>query len=126
MHATGDEQGGEWGGMIAGVTRIPAGSDFAPLLRGLPGDRCPCPHWGYVIAGRFVVRYADTDQEETVAAGEAYYLPAGHVPRYLEDTEVFEVSPAAELRSVIEVMLANAGPESAWACPIPDGQPGGQ
>ena len=73
MHVTRDELGGEWGGMTAAITRIPAGSDLATLLRGLPGDRCPCPHWGYVIAGRFAVRYPD--HEETIAAGEAYYLP---------------------------------------------------
>ena len=26
--------------------------DASPLLRGLPDDRCPCPHWGYVFTGR--------------------------------------------------------------------------
>jgi hypothetical protein len=91
VHVTRDELGGEWGGMNAAITRIPAGGDLAALLRGLPGGRCPCPHWGYVIAGRFAVRYPD--HEETIAAGEAYYLPPGHLPDYLEDTEVFEVSP---------------------------------
>jgi hypothetical protein len=78
VHVTRDELGGEWGGMTAAITRIPAGSDLASLLRGLPGDRCPCPHWGHVIAGRFSVRYPD--HEKTIATGEAYYLPPGHVP----------------------------------------------
>ena len=94
MHVTRDELGGEWGGMTAAITRLPASSDLASLLRGLPGDRCPCPHWGYVIAGRFAVRYPD--HEETIAAGEAYYPPPGHVPDYLEDTQVFEASLTAE------------------------------
>ena len=26
--------------------------DGTPLLKGLPDDRCQCPHWGYVITGR--------------------------------------------------------------------------
>ena len=91
MHATRDEVGGEWGGMTAGITQIPAGTDLASLLKGLPDDQCPCPHWGYVITGRLTVRYPG--HEETIAAGQAYYLPPGHVPDYLEDTEVFEVSP---------------------------------
>jgi len=69
-----------------------------------------------VIAGRFAVRYPD--HEETIAAGEAYYLPPGHVPDYLEDTEVFEVSPTAELSKVIEVVLGNLGPDG-WSCPLP-------
>ena len=42
----------------------PPGSTPRPLLRGLPGDACPCPHWGYVFTGSFVIRYAD--HEETV------------------------------------------------------------
>jgi hypothetical protein len=111
--------GGEWGGMTAGIARIPAGIGLAALLRGLPDDRCPCPHWGYVIAGRFTVRYPD--HEETIAAGEAYYLPPGHVPEYAEDTEVFEVSPTAELNKVIEVVLGNLGPDGL-ACPLPGSQ----
>src|SRR5579859_4840997 len=119
MHATHDEVGGEWGGMTAGITRIPAGSDLAALLKGLPGDRCPCPHWGYVLAGRLIVRYLG--HEETITAGEAYYLPPGHVPEYLEDTEVFEVSPTAELNKVIEVVMGNLGP-NGFACPVPDRQ----
>ena len=26
--------------------------DATPLLKGLPDDRCQCPHWGYVVSGR--------------------------------------------------------------------------
>ena len=32
--------------------------DHTPLLRGLPDDRCQCPHWGYVINGRLTFRRA--------------------------------------------------------------------
>lgn len=105
--------------MTAAITRIPADSDLAALLRGLPGDRCPCPHWGYVIAGQFAVRYPD--HEETIATGGANHLQPGHAPGYLEGTEVFEVSPTAELNTVIEVMLDNLGP-GGWSCPLPGSQ----
>ena len=27
-------------------------STATPLVKGLPGDACPCPHWGYVVKGR--------------------------------------------------------------------------
>src|SRR5207245_7421707 len=30
--------------------------DLAPLLKGLPDDRCQCPHWGFLFKGRIVVR----------------------------------------------------------------------
>lgn len=104
--ATADGQGIEWGDLLVEFEQFPAGLDTAELLKGLPGDACPCPHWGYVFSGRFVVRYAD--HEETIVAGDAFYLQPGHVPVFLEDTEMFELSPAAGLREVLEVVNANA------------------
>ena len=52
--------------------------DLAPLLKGLPGNSCQCPHWGYVTAGRLTVRYSD--REEVIEPGDAFYTPPGHVP----------------------------------------------
>ena len=42
-------RGADWGELRASVVSIPAGTDLTPLMKGLPGDRCPCPHWGYVL-----------------------------------------------------------------------------
>lgn len=70
---------------------LPGGMDTAPLFKGLPDGRCQCPHWGYVIKGRFRVSYAD--HEEVINAGELYYLAPGHLPYVEEDTEVVEFSP---------------------------------
>jgi hypothetical protein len=53
-----------------------------------------------------VVRYGD--REETVSAGDAFYLEPGHVPVFVEETEMFEVSPAEELRAVMDVVTRNA------------------
>ena len=36
--------------------------DATPLLKGLPGDRRQCPHWGYVIKGRVTMRFADREE----------------------------------------------------------------
>jgi hypothetical protein len=113
---TGIPEGGvSWGDLQVEFETFPAGLDTAPLLKGLPGDACPCPHWGYVFKGRFVIRYAD--HEETVTAGDAFYMAPGHVPVFLEDTEMFELSPAEELRAVLEVVNANAArlDEQLWA-----------
>ena len=80
--------------------------DATPLLRGLPDDRCQCPHWGYVIKGKLTVRYRDGD--ETYVAGDAFYCPPGHVPISHEPgTELVQFSPAAELRKSEVVMLEN-------------------
>jgi hypothetical protein len=103
-----------WGDLQVEFETFPAGLDTAPLLKGLPGGACPCPHWGYVFKGRFVVRYAD--HEETVESGNAFYMAPGHVPVFVEDTEMFELSPAHELRAVLDVVNANAArlDEQLW------------
>jgi hypothetical protein len=49
-----------------------------PLFKGLPDDRCQCPHWGYVLKGRMRIRYPDHD--EIIEAGDAYYMVPGHLP----------------------------------------------
>lgn len=36
-----------------------AGTDIAPLLKGLKDDACHAPHWGYMISGELVVTYID-------------------------------------------------------------------
>jgi hypothetical protein len=79
--------------------------DAAPLLRGLPDDRCPCPHWGYVFKGRLTFRLGD--REETYAAGDAFSVPPGHVPTAEPGTEYLQFSPAEELRRVSETMQRN-------------------
>jgi hypothetical protein len=38
----------EWGDMAIRYAKLPAGTDMSPVLLGLPGDRCPSPHWGRV------------------------------------------------------------------------------
>jgi CspA family cold shock protein len=56
------------------------GADLRPLLKGLPDDHCQVPHWGYVLKGSMTIAYAD-GQEETLRAGDLWYLPPGHTAR---------------------------------------------
>jgi hypothetical protein len=97
----------EWGDMNVGLEYFPAGTDTEPVFKGLPDDRCQCPHWGYVVRGRLRVRYAD--REETLSAGDAYYLAPGHLPIFDEDTEVVEFSPQREYQKTMEVAARNVG-----------------
>lgn len=107
-----DEGGGyegrfaQWGRYAVAFETIPSGSDFGPLLKGLPGDACQCPHWGYCFTGSFVVHYTD-GEEETVRSGEAYSMRPGHRPVYVENTETLEFSPHDELEKVMEVVARN-------------------
>jgi hypothetical protein len=79
--------------------------DATPLMKGLPDERCQCPHWGYVFKGRITFRFADHD--EVVEAGDAFYLPPGHVPTVEAGTEYLQFSPSEELRTVSEAIKAN-------------------
>ena len=102
--------GEEWRGDIEGYTvnfvRTTADADLAPLLKGLPDDRCQCPHWGYVIAGQLTWHYADHD--ETNEAGDAFYIPAGHTPAAAAGTEFVLFSPAEQLAETEAVIARNA------------------
>lgn len=83
-------RGADWGAMRVAVASVPAGTDFGPLLAGLPGDRCQAEHWGYVVKGRLRVEHADGKQEVFVA-GDYYHMPPGHTGVAEEDTEFLEI-----------------------------------
>src|SRR5437870_4952344 len=51
-----------------------AGTDIAPLLKGLEGDTCPAPHWGYMLCGEVVVTYTNGTQE-TCSENDLFYWP---------------------------------------------------
>jgi hypothetical protein len=80
-------------------------TDPAELFRGLPDDRCQCPHWGVVVSGRLEMRYAD--HTEIYEAGDAYYAQPGHVPWPHAGTEVVEFSPTDALRATMAVVADN-------------------
>lgn len=79
--------------------------DHGPLFKGLPGDSCQCPHWGYVIEGRLTFRYDDRD--EVYERGDAFYAPPGHVPVAAAGTEYVQFSPAEELRETSDAIQRN-------------------
>jgi hypothetical protein len=80
--------------------------DGTPLLKGLPDDRCQCPHWGYVVSGEVTFAYADRD--EVFTAGEAFYTPPGHIPvKHAPGSELVLFSPSEELRVTEEAMQRN-------------------
>ena len=81
-----------------------AGADIAPLLKGLEGDLCQSPHWGYLLQGEVTVTYGDST-EEVVKGGDLFYWPPGHTVRVGEDAEVILFSPQDEHARVIDHML---------------------
>jgi hypothetical protein len=81
-----------------------AGADIAPLLKGLEGDLCQSPHWGYLLQGKLTVTYA-SGAEEMVKGGDLFYWPPGHTVKVGEDAEVILFSPQEEHSKVIDHML---------------------
>lgn len=87
----------ELGEMAIRHVRVPAGTDFGPVLAGLPGDRCPSPHWGIVLEGALRLVHADGTVED-VRAGEIYHWPAGHTATSAEGAVFIEIGPVAPMR----------------------------
>lgn len=93
-------------GQLAGeYFSLGAGTDIAPLLKGLDGDACQAPHWGYMISGEVVVSYT-TGTEETCSGSDLFYWPPGHSVRVVDDAEVILFSPQVEHTQVMDHMLA--------------------
>ncbi|MGX7681665.1 hypothetical protein ACSMXN_22500 [Jatrophihabitans sp. DSM 45814] len=86
----------EFGDYTVNFVTIRQDADLTAMLKGLPDDSCQCPHWGYVFEGQLTVRYADHD--EVFEAGEAFYMPAGHIPAAVAGSEFVQFSPAEALR----------------------------
>ncbi len=91
----------EFGDMAIRYAEVPAGADLAPVLKGLPGDRCPSPHWGIVLEGSIHLEHADGTGER-VDVGEVYYWPEGHTAWTDQAVVFIEVGPVAPMRQFSE------------------------
>ncbi len=104
--AFGDASG--CGRMAGEYFSLAAGTDITPLLKGLEGDLCQAPHWGYLIEGEVTVTYASGEQE-TVRGGDLFHWPAGHTVRVAADAEIILFSPEQEHGRVLEHLARQLG-----------------
>jgi hypothetical protein len=100
----GQEIGGE---MTVGFVRLPRGTDLGPALARLPGDLCPCPHWGYIVSGRIELR--SKHRVELATVGQAFHWSPGHAPIALEDTQYVDFSPTRQLAPVVAHLTRSPG-----------------
>lgn len=89
-----------YGGMTVAFNEIPAGTNFSPLLAGLPNDSCHCPHWGYVVEGELRLTY-DDGTSETLSTGDVFYMPPGHTGIVEKDLKLLDFSPEKEMNEVM-------------------------
>jgi len=98
-----------WEGIVDGYEisflDLRESTDMAPLLRGLPDDLCPCPHWGYVTEGRLTFTYKE--HAEVFEAGDGFYVQPGHSPSASPGTAFVLISPAEQAAEVNEVIQRN-------------------
>jgi AraC-like ligand binding domain len=89
----------QWGGFTAAIETIHRAHDFTEVFSELPTGRCEAPHWGYVIKGKARILYED--HEETIHAGDVYYLPPGHIPVTEEECLIAEFSPPEDYQTTL-------------------------
>jgi hypothetical protein len=99
---------GPYSTMCAERFTMDAGTDIGPLLRGLPGDLCQAPHWGYLVEGAVTVTYTDGSTER-MSAGEMFYWPPGHTVRVDDKAELVMFSPQREHDEVLDHMREKLG-----------------
>ena len=92
------------GGYTVDFLKVGIDMDGTEVLRGLAGDRCQCPHWGYVLSGTLTFR--DASGEESFGPGDAFHVGPGHVPIFGAGVEYVQFSPTEELREVSEHIAA--------------------
>ena len=100
-----EDRSADLDGYTVNFVTIKQSHDLAPMLKSLPGGNCSCPHWGYVLKGRVIVRY--DGREEILEAGDAFYMSPGHAPEAEAGTELVQISPTDEL-AVVESALAKS------------------
>lgn len=81
----------DWGNFETQILTYKVDTNLAPLLKGLPDDRCQTPHWGYILKGSVHVLYAD--REEVLNTGDLFYMSPGHSPIIEAGTEMLPFSP---------------------------------
>ena len=105
MGPMGEDRHEDVGGYTVDFMSLVKDADLAPLLKGLPNDQCQCPHWGYVLKGSITMHVGGVD--EVYAAGDAFYVPPGHTPRFEAGTELVQFSPAEDLKITVATLMKN-------------------
>ncbi|MFD9741222.1 hypothetical protein [Umezawaea sp. NPDC059074] len=95
------------GGMHFAFEKCAKGYTIDPMLAAYADNACPVEHWGLMFKGSVLVKYTD-GTEETFVEGDAYHVPPGHRPYFLEDSELLQITRADEHAELIRT-ISEAG-----------------
>ena len=101
-----EDRSSDLDGYTVNFVTIKQTHDLAPMLAGLPGGNCSCPHWGYVFKGRMWFR--SPDGEESFGSGDAFYVEPGHTSGADAGTEFVVFSPSEVMADVESHMMQRA------------------
>lgn len=87
--------------------RCAAGSNIDHLISIFPEAACPVAHWGYIYSGKVRVEYVN-QPAEIFNAGDFFFVPPGHRPYMLEDTELLQITDKDEFAAFMN-QLSDAG-----------------
>lgn len=93
-----------YGKISAEYFSLGEGTDITELLKGLEGDMCQCPHWGYVLSGKLTITFSDGNVD-IVNGNDLFYWPPGHTVKADQETEMVLFSPQHEHSLVINHIL---------------------
>ena len=89
----------------------------SPMLPGCP-DWCPATHFGYLESGEMGIKLKD-GTEQTIKAGESYFVPPGHLPVMTKGAVMVEFSQDETYTNKAFVEgTAGAAPAPTPAAPV--------
>ena len=94
----------EAAGMTNALIRLSAGFDARPVFKGLPGDLCQVPHWGYVIAGRLT----RADSDRVLATVRVLLNDRSQIERLLGELGTGAIAADAAIKQLREVLSGPA------------------
>jgi uncharacterized RmlC-like cupin family protein len=95
----------EAGGIHFAFETCTAGYSMDELVKIFADNACPVEHWGYIFTGQVRVEYTD-GSDEILNAGDAFYIPPGHRPYMLADTELLQLTRKSEHNELVRKFVA--------------------
>jgi hypothetical protein len=91
------------GKIVVNYWEMGPNQDLGPAIKERLGDGlCPCPHWGYILEGSFIV-FDTQGKEVAFNAGDIGYWAPGHAAKAGSNgCKLVDFSPYDEIKPVLK------------------------